>query len=42
MKKIIGAIFALGILTSSLYSHSGGTNSVNCHNNTKTGGYHCH
>ena len=24
------------------YSHSGRTNSSGCHNNRKTGGYHCH
>jgi len=23
-------------------SHSGGTNDDGCHNNHKTGGYHCH
>ena len=30
------------ILSSNIYAHSGGTNSEGCHNNTKTGGYHCH
>ena len=24
------------------FAHSGRTNSEGCHNNTKTGGYHCH
>lgn len=24
------------------YAHSGGTNSDGCHNNRKTGSYHCH
>ncbi|WP_241819226.1 YHYH domain-containing protein [Enterovibrio norvegicus] len=24
------------------HAHSGGTNSEGCHNNHKTGGYHCH
>lgn len=23
-------------------AHSGGTNSAGCHNDHKTGGYHCH
>jgi hypothetical protein len=23
-------------------AHSGGTNAYGCHNNHKTGGYHCH
>ncbi|RWP38528.1 MAG: YHYH domain-containing protein [Mesorhizobium sp.] len=23
-------------------AHGGGTNSQGCHNETKTGGYHCH
>lgn len=25
-----------------VYAHSGNTNSAGCHNNHKTGGYHCH
>ncbi|MEZ5932330.1 MAG: YHYH domain-containing protein [Alphaproteobacteria bacterium] len=35
--------FAL-ILASTAHAiaHSGGTNSDGCHNNHKTGGYHCH
>lgn len=24
------------------FAHGGGTNSQGCHNNRKTGGYHCH
>ena len=24
------------------FSHSGGLNQQGCHNNRKTGGYHCH
>jgi hypothetical protein len=42
MKKIIGAILAMGILAVSLYAHSGRTNASGCHNDTKSGGYHCH
>ncbi|WP_125933025.1 YHYH domain-containing protein [Kiloniella majae] len=34
------AVLALGI--SAAYSHSGGTDSNGCHNETATGGYHCH
>ncbi|MCP4406569.1 MAG: YHYH domain-containing protein [Gammaproteobacteria bacterium] len=26
----------------STYAHSGGLNQKGCHNNHKTGGYHCH
>lgn len=25
-----------------VWAHGGGLNSAGCHNNTKTGGYHCH
>lgn len=33
-------VLAFGSLES--FSHSGRTNSEGCHNNRKTGGYHCH
>ncbi|MDQ2066157.1 YHYH domain-containing protein [Xinfangfangia sp. CPCC 101601] len=29
-------------MASQAIAHSGGTNSAGCHNDTKTGGYHCH
>lgn len=33
----------LGLLISmNALAHSGGTNSSGCHNETRTGGYHCH
>lgn len=40
MKKIIAIVFLLA--TSAVYAHSGGTDANGCHNETKTGGYHCH
>lgn len=40
MKKII----AIALLLASGYAlaHSGGTDSNGCHNERRTGGYHCH
>ena len=49
----IAALFAISAGAAGLYatdhnhssivdSHSGGTNSDGCHNNHKTGDYHCH
>ena len=35
-------IVFLGLLPSAALSHSGGTDSSGCHNDRKTGGYHCH
>ncbi len=42
-------IFSIGLITtltmlsnSSAQAHGGRTNSQGCHNNRKTGGYHCH
>ncbi|MDB4070477.1 YHYH domain-containing protein [Candidatus Pelagibacter sp.] len=41
--KIITFIFMIMFgLSTMAYSHSGGTNKYGCHNNHKTGGYHCH
>ncbi|WP_306156142.1 YHYH domain-containing protein [Roseibium sp. MMSF_3247] len=37
---LIAVLFAF--VSSTAFAHSGGTNSQGCHNNTKTGGYHCH
>lgn len=37
------AITLIGLLMSTLaWSHGGRTNSSGCHNERKTGGYHCH
>ena len=46
MKKLMSA-FSLLLFVTTLgvtiaVAHSGGTNSDGCHNNRKTGGYHCH
>jgi len=41
MKKLL-PILILAILPIDALGHSGGTNSSGCHNNRKTGGYHCH
>lgn len=41
MNKFL-AIFSLALLASPVHSHSGGLNSEGCHNNRKTGDYHCH
>ena len=30
------------LINNNLYAHSGGLNGQGCHNNKKTGGYHCH
>ncbi|WP_156496566.1 YHYH domain-containing protein [Marinomonas aquimarina] len=43
MKKLISLVFvAFFTLSSTAFAHSGGTNSNGCHNNSKTGDYHCH
>ncbi len=44
MKITIYALIPIIIFSvnSSIYAHSGRTNSSGCHNDTKTGGYHCH
>ena len=42
MKKAIGFLLAVSVLTISLYAHSGRTNSSGCHNDYKNGTYHCH
>ena len=34
--------FLFYIFTFSIFPHGGGLNSEGCHNNRKTGGYHCH
>ncbi len=49
LKKRVGLalvfLFAVSLLAVPLgdaLGHSGGTNAQGCHNNHKTGGYHCH
>lgn len=36
------SIFFTSLLCASAYAHGGGLNAQGCHNNRKTGGYHCH
>lgn len=36
------ASIAAGVPTSPALAHPGGLNAEGCHNNRKTGGYHCH
>ncbi len=40
MKKVLFLCMLIGF--SSLYAHSGGTNSTGCHVDHSTGIYHCH
>ncbi|MES2888953.1 MAG: YHYH domain-containing protein [Pseudomonadota bacterium] len=40
MKLLIACLITLA--TTLAVAHSGGTNSNGCHNETRTGGYHCH
>ena len=42
MKIKIIFVLVLAVLTQSAFAHGGRTNSSGCHNNKKTGGYHCH
>ena len=42
LKKILLITLAIVGTATAAFAHSGGTNSQNCHNNHKTGGYHCH
>ena len=39
--KFVLFLFAL-VSPTTLWGHSGGLNSDGCHNNRKTGNYHCH
>ena len=41
MKYLI-FISLLFLFTKNVFAHSGGLNAQGCHNNHKTGGYHCH
>jgi hypothetical protein len=42
MFKFIIPIFISWLVSSEATAHSGGLNSEGCHNNSKTGVYHCH
>ncbi len=41
IRMFLVLLVVLGIAVTG-FSHSGRTNSEGCHNNRKTGGYHCH
>lgn len=40
MKKLIAVLMLLA--SGAVLAHSGGTDSKGCHNDRRTGGYHCH
>ena len=40
MKRIV--LISLFLFSSNLLAHGGGLNADGCHNETRTGGYHCH
>lgn len=42
MAKIVFAILIVLLFPLHVFAHSGGTNSEGCHQNRKTGEYHCH
>lgn len=42
MKKLLVLAASVLLFSSSIFAHSGRTNGSGCHNNNKTGGYHCH
>lgn len=42
MHRIAIVSFAILQLTSPAFAHGGGLNAQGCHNNRKTGDYHCH
>lgn len=42
MKYLILSAVCLCVFASDAFAHGGGLNSEGCHNNRKTGGYHCH
>ena len=39
---LIGGALSVGVPSFPAAAHPGGLNSEGCHNNRKTGGYHCH
>lgn len=42
MKLIILLLLALPVVMGNAWAHGGGLNKDGCHNNRKTGDYHCH
>jgi len=42
MKTLVAALVATGACVGSASAHPGGLNAEGCHNNRKTGDYHCH
>ncbi len=42
MLKYITAICLGLLMTGAAFAHGGGKDAYGCHNDTKTGGYHCH
>ena len=42
MKYLFKTLFISLLFTNLSFGHSGGLNGQGCHNNNKTGGYHCH
>lgn len=42
MRGVLGAISALILLAGPAIAHPGGLNAQGCHNNRRTGEYHCH
>ena len=42
-RQLLGVFMAVGLLAASqAWAHGGGLNAQGCHNNRKTGDYHCH
>ena len=39
---LVGVLLGVGPTPMSAIAHPGGLNAEGCHNNRKTGGYHCH
>ncbi|MBI5674637.1 MAG: YHYH domain-containing protein [Nitrospirae bacterium] len=43
LSKIISLFLVISlVMATSIYAHSGGTNSEGCHSDNINGGYHCH
>ena len=40
--KVIGVLLVAACVAGSAFAHGGGLNADGCHNNRKTGDYHCH
>ena len=39
---LVGMVLVAGATPMAVVAHPGGLNAEGCHNNRKTGGYHCH